>query len=175
MRIAYHLVAASLCSAVVSALGEKRVISFPSTKHLVEHDQTVLQAPSSTDVAADLFLIADHHSRHATPLLLSSKENVAVHIAARSFAHDVYRVTGVEPKIYNDTVPHHVKKAIVVGTVESDLIKQLSSKDQVDPLEGKWESYDVRVTKNPLHGLQEGLVVVGSNRVSLEIPPKQAR
>jgi hypothetical protein len=34
-------------------------------------------------------------------------------------------------------------------------------------LEGKWEAYDIRVVGKPMDGVEEALVVTGSDKVSL--------
>jgi len=33
-------------------------------------------------------------------------------------------------------------------------------------LEGKWEAYDIRVVGNPMYGVDEALMVTGSDKVS---------
>jgi hypothetical protein len=74
-------------------------------------------------------------------------------------------VTGFRPDLYNDTLPKGVEEAIVVGSASSRILGDIKS-DFVDGLKGKWESYDARVMEKPLKGLQRGLVIAGSDRVS---------
>ena len=119
----------------------------------------------------------------AVPLLLDSADAAAVHIAAKSFVQDVYAVTGQRMQLYNDSLPGDVKRAVVVGTVASDLIRQVDrhpldgvvqgKQVVIGPgerlskrLEGKWESYEGEVVVSPLPGVKEGLVIAGSDRVS---------
>jgi len=119
----------------------------------------------------------------AIPILLDSADAAAVHIAAKSFVQDVYAVTGQRMQLYNDSLPGDVKRAVVVGTVASDLIRQVdrhrldgvvqgkqvvlrSGENLSERLEGRWESYEGEVVASPLPRVTEGLVIAGSDRVS---------
>jgi len=119
----------------------------------------------------------------ALPLLLDAKDAPAVHLAAASFAEDVYAVTGQRMALYNDSLPEDVKRAVIVGTLKSDVIRQVGRHrtamihadnqvvmsqegGMVNRLEGKWESYEVEVVEAPLPWLDQGLVIAGSDRVS---------
>ena len=114
----------------------------------------------------DQLIISSSHHKHALPLLLSSQSAPAVHLAAESFAEDIRKVTGVKPKLYNDTLPRHVKEAIVVGVVgEAGFGGEGDEKlKYVDELKGQWESFDVRAVEG-VKGLKRALVVAGSNKV----------
>ncbi|WRT68552.1 uncharacterized protein IL334_005529 [Kwoniella shivajii] len=165
MRLISSLVVAcGLSARLTSALGEKRVIAFPpdSLEQPSSTSQTVF---SSTDQkSSDHFLLASRSERYAAPLLLSSSDDIAIHIAAQAFAHDVYRVTGIRPHIFNDSLPHDVQRAIIVGTADNEFVRHLRTSEYAEDLVGKWESYDVRVAEKPIHGVETGLVVVGSDR-----------
>ncbi|ORY30028.1 hypothetical protein BCR39DRAFT_598553 [Naematelia encephala] len=185
------LLLVSLAASQVTALGEKRVLVFPDSsldRQIATEDQTVFSALSSlsshkrntddlsrsTDTddlsssidTDDLFYLSSKSSDKATPLLLDSQDDIAIHLAAQTFAHDVYRVTGLQPDLYNDTLPSGIHNAVVVGSAGSKLIGGIHENEYVGQLElkGKWESYDVRVVERPLHGLNRGLVIVGSDR-----------
>jgi hypothetical protein len=163
MRITAHICGALSIASYALALGEQRVISFPTTQtHLLESHQQAVFSHSS----ASHFLIANAKEHHATPLLLDSKDDQAIHVAAQTFAHDVYRVTGLKPDLYNDTLPEGVHGAVIVGSISSRLISEIHDSERLAHLEGKWESYDMRVVKKPLKSLEKALVVVGSDRVS---------
>ncbi|WWD20430.1 hypothetical protein CI109_104906 [Kwoniella shandongensis] len=178
----------------VSALGEERVITFPTesdldhpafawlgqtavaSQHIGQvNDQIIFDTTTTTtttdekkETEHDLFILASSSHGHATPLLLDSRDDQAIHVAAQTFARDVYKVTGQRPKLYNDTLPKGVERALVVGSVTSRLIKgvreQSPQQTAREGLEGKWESYDVRWEEEPVKGLKEGLVVTGSDR-----------
>ncbi|OCF34376.1 hypothetical protein I317_06529 [Kwoniella heveanensis CBS 569] len=165
----------------VLALGEEKVIIFPSLEELETaapldtHDdsrQLTFQASAheglediiTTDIdKRDQFLIASAHHKHATPLLLDSSDDQAIHVAAQTFADDVHKVTGQRPRLYNDTLPHHIERALVVGSVGSELVKGLKGVKR-DDLEDKWESYEIGWEDQPVKGLKEGLVITGSDR-----------
>ena len=120
----------------------------------------------------------------ALDIILDAHDPAAVHIAARSFADDVQRITGSQPRLRNGTAEFlgDGKQAIVVGTIGSKLIRQVerarwsSANGQKvissrEPLEGKWESYEVEVVDQPLRGFDDALVVTGSDRVGRAITP----
>ncbi|WVQ84804.1 hypothetical protein IAT38_006961 [Cryptococcus sp. DSM 104549] len=171
---------------MVVALGEPRVVAFPTKEELAQqeyawlgdagveqagHVEQVAFAPPARDGAehspSEYFILASSHHHHATPFLLSSSDDQAIHVAAQTFAEDVYKVTGHRPELYNDTLPNDVERAVVVGSVGSNLIKATGGKEEKavrEKLAGKWESYDVRWEEKPLKGLKEALVIVGSDR-----------
>lgn len=86
-----------------------------------------------------------------------------MHLAAEAFASDLHKVTGVKPKLYNDTLPHHVKEAIVVG-VAGDEVLSGDELSYLEDIKGLWEAFDVRVVKG-VKGLERALVIAGSNKV----------
>jgi hypothetical protein len=99
------------------------------------------------------FMIADHGS--LVPIITNSSDAHSVHIAASTFADDLERVTGTRPGVWNDTVPDWASKVIMVGTSGGN------------GLRGKWEAYDIRVVSNPMDGVEEALMVSGSDKVGL--------
>jgi hypothetical protein len=158
----------------VNALGEPRVITFPTSRD-VDQEAGVNDILSSDDASAQTvfapvhhtsnsFIIASKTHKHATSLLLDSNDDEAIHLAAQTFARDVCWITGIRPQLYNDTLPEEVEHAIVVGTVTSKLVQKGVKGVDYRELEGKWESYDVRVAR--YDGLKNALVIVGSDRVS---------
>ena len=146
---------------MVAALGEPKVIQAWTSNF----DETELSQVPFQPLHHDRhFVISNKHHGYSIPILLDSQDDVAVHIAARTFAEDVRRVTGLKPALYNDTLPTEIHSAIIVGTIGSKAIESLSIQSHVD-LKGKWESYDARVISKPLDNVKEALVVAGSDRV----------
>lgn len=132
--------------------------------------------PSSVDSAQHVFSSTQNHPDELTvfsaenhgrsvPILTDSKDNVAIHIAVASVADDIEKITGRRPETFNDTLPSHFDSAVIVGSVDSSLIRKVDGTDYVDEIKGKWESFDLRTLKKPLKGLKEGLVITGSDRV----------
>jgi len=114
----------------------------------------VFDQPSRTD----LFRIAS--TEHATAILLDSKDDEAVHIAANTFADDIERVIGRRPTVYIDSLPKGTSTAIVACTNSSPLAHADSARD----LDGKWEAYDIRIERDGAAG--SVMQVVGSDKVS---------
>ncbi|ROQ18413.1 glycosyl hydrolase family 115 (putative glucuronidase) [Marinimicrobium koreense] len=101
----------------------------------------------------------------AAPIHYSEEDAKVVEIAARALRDDVERVTGLSPKASSE-IPS-TSTAILVGTLgKSPLIDELveSGKIDVSAIEGKWEAYTAAVVDDPLPGLRQGLVIVGSDR-----------
>jgi hypothetical protein len=94
----------------------------------------------------DLFHIAS--SEYATAILLDSKDDEAVHIAANTFADDVERVTGRRPTVHIDSLPKGTSTAIVACTCSS----ALAHPEVAGALDGQWEAYDIRVNRDGAAG-----------------------
>ncbi len=110
------------------------------------------------------FLIAKDNGTSAV-IVLDSMDVPAIHIAASSFADDVQRVTGTRPTLYNDTVPRGGGQPIIVGTVGSKLIQSIQGVSNISSsLDGKWESYWTGVLSDPLAGVNQGLIIAGSDK-----------
>ncbi|MGH7574462.1 MAG: glycosyl hydrolase 115 family protein [Longimicrobiales bacterium] len=95
----------------------------------------------------------------------SADANV-VGVAARDFAVDVERVTGVKPAVA--TGPEALTaRAVLVGTLGSSrLIDEVVRRGQLDvrELRGKWETFLIATVNDPLPDLSRALVVVGSDQ-----------
>lgn len=128
-------------------------------------EQSPYGAPPEAGSATHKLVIASRHHKHALPILLSSSAAPAVHLAAASFAEDVYKVTGARPKMYNDTLPGHVGEAIVVGIIGENGLDGEGSEgmEYMEDMRGQWESFDVRVVSG-FKGLKRALVIAGSNK-----------
>lgn len=163
------LIGAALTAPLALALGEQRVIYFPSEPSAssgleINNHQAVFSAKHDSDK----FTIASKSDHYVAPFLLDSKDNVAIHLAARTLARDIHTITGIEPRLYNDTLPANVSQAVIMGSVDSKLVKSIKDgREHRSAIKGKWESYDVRVSKKPFKHLDFGLVISGSDRVSL--------
>jgi hypothetical protein len=152
------------------ALGEQRVIYFPKdTTSVLKTDSA--QAVFSAKHDDHAFKIASKSDNYVAPFLLDSKDNVAIHLAAGTLARDIHTITGIEPRLYNDSLPSNVSHAIIMGSIGSDLVNEIKEgSEEREVIKGKWESYDVRVSKKPLKHLDSGLVITGSDRVSPYFP-----
>jgi hypothetical protein len=98
-----------------------------------------------------------------------------VHIALKSLANDYEAITGTRPILRNITTnstkldasePVSTGNAIIVGSVDSGVIQQLSSQGVLDvsDVRGKWEVFKTATIEAPLAGVSRALVIVGSDK-----------
>lgn len=80
---------------------------------------------------------------------------------------DVERVTEVKPLVRHDR-SELSGLAIIVGSVEnSQMIGELMAAGKLDEardLEGKWESYIIKIVDEPMEGVDRALVIAGSDK-----------
>jgi hypothetical protein len=151
----------------VNGLGQTQCVYFPDSDPTSDNraDQVVFGTGHASK--QEFILASSDKGSDSLSILTSSKDNAAVHLAVASFVVDVEKVTGSKLKVYNDTLPGDSKRAVIVGTSRSEVVKGLRGyQGVVDDLEGKWESFDIRVLENPTHELKEAMVISGSDRVS---------
>jgi hypothetical protein len=105
-------------------------------------------------------------ARSAAPIYLDSNDFPVVRIAAEAFAGDIQSVTGAKPAVLG-TAPATGQSAIFVGTLgKSRLIDEMVAKKKIDvsKIRGQWETFAVATVENPVPGVSQGLVIVGSDR-----------
>ncbi|MFA5251311.1 MAG: glycosyl hydrolase 115 family protein [Phycisphaerae bacterium] len=86
--------------------------------------------------------------------------------AAGDLQADVNRVTGQTPKIVNKETDL-VKNTVIIGTIgKSKLIDQLAKDKKIDTTQiaGKWESFVIAVVPKALPGVENALVIAGSDK-----------
>ena len=86
--------------------------------------------------------------------------------AVRDLQADVERVTHQQPALHTDSRPSS-NVAIIVGTIgESALIDQLvdSGKLTVTGVAGRWETYVIETVDQPFEGVDQALVIAGSDK-----------
>lgn len=108
-------------------------------------------------------------------ILADADDFVGVHIALKSLVRDFEQITGKRPTIQNVTANSTTLanntllgsgSAIVIGSVNSSLIRQLSGRNVIDvtDIEGKWEMFKTVVVRSPFAGIEKALMVVGSDK-----------
>ncbi len=136
-------------------------------------------APTATP---EPFTIVDNGKANAMMYIdPSDSEYDGISLIAESFKADIARVTGIGVdwegvanesenglKIVTDA-SELSGKAIIAGTVGENgtaLINQLADEGKIDVSEvtGKWEVYKLQVVKNPIPGVDEALVIAGSDK-----------
>ncbi|MGI4737905.1 MAG: glycosyl hydrolase 115 family protein [Janthinobacterium lividum] len=102
----------------------------------------------------------------AAALYASESDWPGVLRTIRDVQADVKRVTGQEPSFLTDA-PKGEQPVVLVGTLgHSPLIDKLvqAGKLDVSNLAGRWETFVVQPIANPLPGVAQALVVVGSDK-----------
>lgn len=96
-------------------------------------------------------------------LLVDTTDNSAVRIAARNLQADFGRVAGREPALLS--APQG-RRLVIVGTLESRYIGRLVKEKKLDAssLKGKHEMYLMTTVLQPMEGVDEALVIAGSDR-----------
>lgn len=101
------------------------------------------------------------HIRH------DSEDHPVVAIAARDLAADLERVTGRRPALMADAMPGQGRREVWIGTLgRSRLIDGLVAVGRVEvgDLKGAWESFVITSVDRPAPGVEQALVIIGSDR-----------
>lgn len=104
-------------------------------------------------------------STNAAPLWFDEQDYQGVKRALDDLQKDIERVTTQKP-IRSEKQPAG-KLAVIVGTLgKNKIIDQLiaEKKLKVDDIQGKWESFIITTVKNPVAGIGQALVIVGSDK-----------
>ena len=101
---------------------------------------------------------------HPVTLLVADNDKKGVLIAASNLQKDFERVCGSKAALLNAPSPD-TKRYVISGTLESSYIKQIVKAKKIDEkeLKGKVEKYLMTVVDNPLPGVDEALVIAGSD------------
>src|SRR5690606_18757516 len=106
------------------------------------------------------------HKRELASLYRDENADSAITLALDHLQADIKRVTGKRPALTHklDELSAH---AVIVGEIgKSALIDRLiaEQKIQIDEIENAWEGYVIQTVSNPLPGVEQALVVAGSDR-----------
>ncbi|SDM48644.1 Glycosyl hydrolase family 115 [Catalinimonas alkaloidigena] len=99
-------------------------------------------------------------------ILVSASDHPGVLRTAGLFQQDLSRVAGQEVELVKGET-HTAPRLIIVGTVgKSTLIDQLAKAGKLDvtALQGKWEQFLITPVKKPMPGVDQALVIVGSDK-----------
>ena len=112
---------------------------------------------------ADFVLAAEGRS---AAIWLESGTDKSILRAAGDLAADVERVTGVRPQVSQDLAALHGPVVLIGMLGQSKLIDALaaSGKLEVRDVRGAWESFVVQVVRQPAPGVDQALVIAGSDR-----------
>ncbi|MUP44970.1 glycosyl hydrolase [Gramella sp. BOM4] len=110
------------------------------------------------------FAIVDGNT--VASVLYDSEDKKLIGISADFFADDVQKVTGKEPELI--TSPSNVNgNLVIIGSIgNSRFIDDLIEKDKIDVSEirGEWERFIIQTVENPFPGVDQALVIAGSDK-----------
>ncbi|MFC1541642.1 glycosyl hydrolase 115 family protein, partial [Candidatus Latescibacterota bacterium] len=102
----------------------------------------------------------------SVPLVACPGDYPGVFRVMNYFSADIGRVTNAAPEVITDSVPS-VDKIVLIGTIgNSGLIDRLIKERKIDiaGIEGRWETFLIQIVDNPLPGVDQALVIVGSDK-----------
>ncbi len=105
-------------------------------------------------------------SGKSAPLCVGSDDYWGVARALTDLQSDIEKVTGAKPEIYTDGLAS-AREMVIAGTIgRSQLIDKLIRNKKLDlrEIEGKWESFIIKVVTKPFPGVDRALVIVGSDK-----------
>ena len=116
---------------------------------------------SYNELSSDRFTLIENGN--PISLLLDETDDIGVQIAAKALQNDFKMVSGKEAKLLNEPSE---KSVVIIGTLDSKYIKQIIKSKKIDKkeLEGKYEKYIMTTIANPIEGVEEALVIVGSDK-----------
>ncbi len=99
-------------------------------------------------------------------IYVDSQDYPGVIRAAKDLQSDIARVTGRTAKVTHEKTSFG-NNVVLIGTIgKSKIIDQLIKDGKVDaaPIAGKWESFIIAVVPKPLAGVENALVIAGSDK-----------
>ncbi|WP_321479800.1 glycosyl hydrolase 115 family protein [uncultured Bacteroides sp.] len=111
----------------------------------------------------DAFVLAEES--FVAPLLVDSLETTAVTRSVASLKEDFNRVTGITPIVH--TQLSNDKRQVIIGSIgNSRYIDQLVKEKKIDgtELKGKREKFIIQTVEHPFPGVDEALVIAGSDK-----------
>jgi hypothetical protein len=135
------------------------MLGFPGQKALALDEVGFVE----TNYASDAFPLF-----HKTPavVMVDSNDWPGVVRATDDLATDIKRVTGQRPRVVNRTALGRTN-VVIIGTIgKSRMINVLVRDKKIDVTDvaGKWESYFLQVVKQPFPGVENALVICGSDK-----------
>ena len=97
------------------------------------------------------------------PIYIDSSEDKGVMIAVGNLQQDILQVCGTKPEFLTNVSSKH---CVIVGTYSTPFVKKLIAANKIDKkeLERKNEKYILQVVTNPCEGVDEAVVIIGSDR-----------
>jgi hypothetical protein len=102
----------------------------------------------------------------SAPLYVHAQDYPGVIRAAKDLQTDINRVTQALPSLSSDKMPA-ARQVVLIGTLgKSPVIDQLVQQKKLDVtgIAGKWETFLIQVLDKPMPGVDQALVMVGSDK-----------
>jgi hypothetical protein len=103
---------------------------------------------------------------NSSMILVDVNDFTVVQKSASWLQQDVESVTGKKPGLVN-VLPASAKNIIIIGSVErSVFIQQLVKQKKIsaDKIKTKWEAYCIQTIAHPFKGIDNALIIAGSDR-----------
>jgi hypothetical protein len=100
------------------------------------------------------------------PLYISSEDDPGVIRAMHDLQRDIRKVAGSEPGLSTETLPE-TARLVIAGTIgQNPLIDRLIAEGKINTsdIEGRWETFALEAVPAPVDGIDEALVIVGSDK-----------
>lgn len=101
----------------------------------------------------------------AVALCLSAQDYQGVLRVAGHLQTDIQKVTGINPALLRDRTEG--KKIVIIGTIgKNPVIDNLIAENKINAKEitGRWDTYALQTVNNPMPGVDQALVICGSNK-----------
>jgi Glycosyl hydrolase family 115/Gylcosyl hydrolase family 115 C-terminal domain len=99
-------------------------------------------------------------------IYVDEKDHWLMHRAAALLCDDIEKVTGQRPAILS-SLPASAKNLIIIGSLDSSAtIRSLAAARKINAasLQGKWESFLLQTVRQPLPGIENALILTGSDK-----------
>jgi hypothetical protein len=156
--------AASTVVTVPAIAAEHTATSASHTSPAVHHEPTDSGSYVTFAPGQGRFPLVAHG--HAAPLVVSSDDYPGVTRVVTDLQSDLQKVSGVKPAVSVGDVPRR-SSVVLLGTIgKSPLIDGLISAGKLDVsgIAGKWETSEQAVVNHPMPGVDQALVIAGSDQ-----------
>ncbi len=112
----------------------------------------------------DQFAFVD--KANTAKIVYDTAENILVKKAAEFLSSDIEKVTGKKPLVSSDSKTKSPYLVVVATVGNNPLINQLIAQKKLDvsAIKGGWEQFIIQSIKKPFPGVEQALVIVGSDR-----------
>ncbi len=120
----------------------------------------LIALPAAAEPKSKSMILADRHS--AADIVVARDDAAVVAIAARDLAGDIASMSGTAPVVTESST---AKRQVWIGTIgNSPLIDGVASRIDAARLKGCWECFVITVIDHARAGVDQALVIAGSDR-----------